>query len=156
VKVLWLIISFFPRWALEIVLWFSYVLWRIWDLMIKALAGPRNPLRSCLGCLLGIPTLLIYFVLTLISTPFFVLYMIIGRIDIAMENAGEPGITPRLDVARATFFWPSILLFWLMPKLYGVEIVVPPETTLGLSLVYVLRDLKTGETVPIRPGPKSA
>jgi hypothetical protein len=148
-------IAFLPRWALEIALWLSYVVWRAFDFASRLLVTSPYSRLGCLSCLFALPLYLVYFANALLSAPFWILYMSIGRIDIALGNAGEPGISTRLDVARATFYWPSILLFWLMPKLYGVEIIVPPETTAGVSLVYVLRDPETGETALVQPGPKA-
>jgi hypothetical protein len=95
------------------------------------------------------PLYLLAFALTIVSAPFFVLYMLIGRIDIAVA---ENEVEARLRTASATFFWPSLVLFWLMPKFYRVDIEVPPETTLGVSRTYVLRDLQSGEAVTIELG----
>lgn len=90
-----------------------------------------------------------YLALSLVSAPFFVLYALIGRVDIAIKAAGEPDVPVRLDVARMSFYWPHIVLYWLMPRLYRVEIVGPAGS------IYMLRDLDTQETVYVRPGPKA-
>lgn len=150
-KPVWLAVSFIPRWALEIVLWLSYILWAVFDFGSRSLAGPRTATRGCLGCLLGIPLFFVYFALTIVFAPFFVLYALIGRVDIATESA------TRLEVAQAAFYWPHIILYWLVPKLYRVDIGGPVEGLLGTTptATYLLRDLDTDETAFVQPGAKA-
>lgn len=151
-KAVWLVLSFIPRWALEIVLWLSYLLYSAFYYGGKLVAS-----FGCVGCLLTIPLYLVYFVLTLVSAPFFVLYALIGWVDIASDNAGRAGVSARLDVAQATFYWPHIILYWLMPKLYKVEILGPVEGMLGgtSTVTYLLRDTETDENAYVQPGARA-
>jgi len=152
-RIIWLVLALLPRWTLNVILWVSYILWSIWDSLARWLASVQvRQLACCLGCFCAIPLYLLAFALTIVSAPLFVLYMLIGRIDIAVA---DNEVEARLRTASATFFWPSLVLFWLMPKFYGVDIEVPPETTLGVSRTYVLRDLQSGEAVAIELGPET-
>ncbi len=156
-KAVWLLLSFIPRWALEIALWLSYVVWAAFDYATRLVAGPPSAVRGCLGCLVVIPLYLVYFLLTLVSAPLFAVYALIGWVDIASGCAGRPDITARLDIAQATFYWPHIILYWLMPKLYKVEILGPVEGMLGgtPTVTYLLRDTETDENAYVQPGAKA-
>ena len=44
-KAVWLVLSFIPRWALEIALWLSYVVWAAFDYATRLVAGPPSAVR---------------------------------------------------------------------------------------------------------------
>lgn len=117
----------------------SYFIWRLGDV-----TAPLAARLGCLGCLIGLPLFAIYFTNTIVTLPLFVLMLVIGWLDLKLgiTNAG------RLTIAQQSFFWPHIILYLLMPRLYGVEIVGP------VGLVYALRDIETEETALVMPGPR--
>ena len=117
----------------------SYVIWALFD------AVSRVPSRlGIVGCVLAIPIFAVYVANSVVFLPSFVLMFLVGWIDL---EVGISNLT-RIEQAQHSFFWPHVIVWFLMPRLYGVEVGGP------VGLVYWLRDLHTGETALVMPGPR--
>ncbi len=117
----------------------SFFFWRLWTGLTNTTA--QTEISGCMGCFVGLPIFVVYIALTAVTAPFFLLLMVMGSLELKLKLTGD---TP-LEVAQRSFFWPHILIFWLMPTFYGVEV--------SGAVIYLLRDRRTGETAFVMPGP---
>lgn len=123
--------------AVDLPLKLTYFLWQLFMTGTTAVAR-----LGCLGCLLALPFFGIYLVISIVTIPSFVIMFLIEWLDLKLGLTGKT----RLEIAQQSFFWPHILVFLLMPRVYRVSV--------DGTGPYALTDLETGEVAFVMPGPQ--